>query len=88
MMLREFLSKLRWDQREDFAGCTFRHLDRTRGTGGRTIARLQSFKGSDVLEIGRGYLVVSRGGDVAHIPFHRVTQVLGADGSLRWSRGR
>lgn len=86
MTLRDLLSKLKWDPREDFHNATISYLDRTQDPRGATIARLRSFRGGDVVEMGRGIIVIKKDDEISHIPFHRVREVRSSDGRVRWSR--
>lgn len=86
MTLRDLLSKLKWDPREDFDTATISYLDRTQDVHGATIARLNSFRGKDVVEVGRGVIVVRKDDEISHIPFHRVREVKSSDGRVRWLR--
>lgn len=86
MTLRDLLSKLKWDPREDFHNATISYLDRTQDPRGATIARLRSFRGGDVVEMGRGVIFVKKDDEISHIPFHRVREVRSSDGRVRWSR--
>ncbi len=88
MALRHLLSKLKWDPREDFENATISYLDRAKDLHGATVARLKSFKGKDVLEIGGGTITIRKGDEISHIPFHRVREVRSSDGRVRWSRER
>ncbi len=88
MRLRDLLSKLVWDPREDFAATTIVYVDR-RSAGRRgTVSKLVEFRGSDVLELGKGYLVTQKGDEVSHIPFHRIVEVRAPNGATVWSRGK
>ncbi len=87
MKLKELLSKLKWDPREDFAGATIRYLDRSKDEGKRTSSRVLSIRGKDILEFDGGYMTVVREGDLSHIPFHRVREVVLANGQVVWKRG-
>ena len=78
------ISKLMWDPREDFPGSRIRYLDRTPDGRGGTRTSLQELRGSEVSELGPGYLVVIRGGEVSHIPLHRVREVIDGRGRKVW----
>jgi uncharacterized protein (UPF0248 family) len=86
MMLRDLLSKLKWDHREDLPSASILYVDRSPDSAGRTVRRVRSVPGSSVVEIGPGYMTVEVGDGVSHIPYHRVTEVRNRDGSVRWSR--
>jgi uncharacterized protein (UPF0248 family) len=85
--LRELLSKLKWDPREDFAGATIRYLDRSKDERGRTCSRILSIMGREILEFDGGYMIVGTDGELSHIPFHRVREVVLASGKVVWKRG-
>lgn len=85
--LKDLLSKLNWDPREDIAGATIRYLDRSKEEGRRTSSRILSIRGEDIIEFDGGYMTVAREGDLSHIPFHRVREVVLANGRVVWKRG-
>ncbi len=87
MNLKELLSKLKWDPREDFAGATIKYLDRSKDDGKRTSSRILSIRGEDVLEFNGGYMTVARDGELSHIPFHRVREVVLSNGQVVWKHG-
>ena len=87
MRLRELLSKLIWDPREDFAVSRIRYVDRT-PDGGGTRAVLSELTGSEVTELRGGFMVVERDGEVSHIPLHRVREVIDARGRRVWASAR
>ena len=84
MRLRELLSKLMWDPREDFGGSLIRYVDRTPDGRGGTLVNISELRGSEVSELGRGHLVVDRDGEVSHIPLHRVREVIDSRGRKVW----
>ncbi len=86
--LRDLLSKLKWDPREDFAGSTIFYLDRSLDDHGQSMARLRCLKGKDVLELAKGYMVVKKGKEISCIPFHRVKEIKTSEGTVRWSYKR
>jgi uncharacterized protein (UPF0248 family) len=88
MRLRDLLHKLRWDPHEDFDGATITYVDRVKDGRRTTLVRHNTLKGSDVTEVSGGYLTTNRGGEVSHIPLHRVRGVSSSDGRLRWSDGK
>jgi len=85
--LRDLLSKLIWDPSEDVSEVEIRYVDRSKDPRGRTVSRIASVSGRDIVELGPGYLVVEREGGRSSIPFHRVTEVIDGLGRTRWSRG-
>ena len=87
MNLRQLLSKLRWDPREDFAETTIRYLDRTKDDRGKTVPRIASFKGKEVLDVTGGYMTTRRDGELSDIPLHRVREVVLPSGKVVWKRG-
>ncbi|MBU7003946.1 MAG: DUF504 domain-containing protein [Theionarchaea archaeon] len=84
MRLRELLSKLIWDPREDFEGSLIRYVDRTPDGRGGTLIKISELRGSEISELGKGYLVVNRNGEVSHIPLHRIREVIDSRGRKVW----
>jgi uncharacterized protein (UPF0248 family) len=82
--LRELLSKLMWDPRENFGESLIRYVDRTSDRRGGTLISISELRGSEVSELGRGYLVVDRDGEVSHIPLHRIREVIDSRGRKVW----
>jgi uncharacterized protein (UPF0248 family) len=82
--LRELLSKLMWDPREDFDESLIRYVDRTPDGRGNIMVNVSELRGSEVSELGRGYLVVDRDGEVSHIPLHRIREVIDSRGRRVW----
>jgi uncharacterized protein (UPF0248 family) len=82
--LRELLSKLIWDPKEDFGESLIRYVDRTPDGRGNTLVNISELRGSEVSELGRGYLVVDRGDEVSHIPLHRIREVIDSRGRKVW----
>jgi len=86
--LRELLSKLVWDPREDFSGTRIMYIDRTPDGRGGTRTSLGELEGSEVTELGRGFLTVERDGVISHIPLHRVREVIDSRGRSVWASAR
>ncbi len=86
MMLRDFLSKLKWDHREDLSTARISYVDRAKDTRGNTIRRIKSVKGSSIVELEPGFMTIKMGDDISHVPFHRVEEVRDSNGKVRWAR--
>ncbi|MHC1580551.1 DUF504 domain-containing protein [Methanopyrus sp.] len=75
--LREIISKMLYDPREDPSRYVFYVVDRG------AASRLREVRGDEIERVERGFLRVYG----AEIPLHRVVRVV-RDGRVIWERGR